>query len=99
MERELFSWKGWDGEPECMTFYDVVLKKQIGEFPPGTKFDGATILVKDGDGDDSSSSLGILQFYDLGEERRFSPDDPRSWRETIVKAEFKLHYTVGERIS
>lgn len=44
LETQLFSWDGWDGDQECMTFYDPILKVQIGKHPPGTKFDCATIL-------------------------------------------------------
>lgn len=44
LETQLFSWAGWDGDHECMTFYNPVLKVQIGKYPPGTKFDSATIL-------------------------------------------------------
>lgn len=43
MEKELFDWAGWDGDAQQMMFYDTVLKVQIGEYPPGTKFDSASI--------------------------------------------------------
>lgn len=54
MEKELFDWDGWDGDPECMTFYKVVLKKPIGEHPIGAEFSCATILMEQ----------GIVQLYD-----------------------------------
>lgn len=54
MEKELFDWKDWDGDPESMTFYNVILKRQIGDFPVGTKFSSATILF----------TKGILQLWD-----------------------------------
>jgi len=44
LETQLFSWDGWDGDHECMIFYNPILKVQIGKHPPGTKFDHATIL-------------------------------------------------------
>lgn len=87
MERELFDWSGWDGEPDCMTFYEVVLKVSVGEFPAGTKFDGAIIMHHEGS--------GALQFYNLGPEKT---EGHTNRREIIVVAEFKLHYRVGNRI-
>lgn len=48
LETQLFSWDGWDGDQECMMFYDPILKVQIGKHPVGTKFDCATILWTDG---------------------------------------------------
>jgi hypothetical protein len=64
MERELFDWTDWDGDSDCMTFYNAVLKKQIGSYPVGTKFDGANVMW----------DKGLLQFYRLGEpEGNFTP--------------------------
>lgn len=60
MERELFSWTGWDGEPECMFFYEPILKVQIGDFPVGTKFNSACILQND--------TSNILEFYNEGKD-------------------------------
>lgn len=57
MERELFSWTGWDGDMECMTFYNPTLKQQIGNFPAGTKFKLANLMW----------DKGILQFCNYGE--------------------------------
>lgn len=48
MEKQLFSWEDWDGDQEFMTFYNPVLKVQIGKHPVGTKFDNATILYEKG---------------------------------------------------
>lgn len=44
IEQELFSWGGWDGEPECMVFYQPRLVVDIAEFPMGTVFESATIV-------------------------------------------------------
>jgi len=44
MELEWFDWKEWEGDSECVTFYDVTLLKQIGEHSPGTKFHSASIM-------------------------------------------------------
>lgn len=44
LETQLFSWDGWDGDHECMIYYNPILKVQIGKHSPGTKFDNATIL-------------------------------------------------------
>ncbi len=59
LETQLFSWDGWDGDHECMIFYKPILKVQIGKYPPGTKFDSATILF----------DKSILQFYDATGEK------------------------------
>ncbi len=88
MERELFDWEGWDGETDCMTFYEPVLKVQIGDYPPGTKFDHAVLLHKEG--------YGILQLCNLGEKH---VEDRHVWYDTKLEAEFKIHYRVGEKIS
>lgn len=55
MEKELFDWEGWDGDMKCITF----LPKspiQLGDYPIGTKFDGAAIM----------QDKGILEFYKAG---------------------------------
>lgn len=57
MERQLFDWSGWDGETDCMIFYDPVLKVQIGEHPVGTKFSSAAIVQKPEEG------KGVLQLW------------------------------------
>jgi len=50
MERELFTWSGWDQhDTACLSFTGVELVRQIGQFPPGTKFDGAYIDFDKGD--------------------------------------------------
>jgi hypothetical protein len=51
MEREFFDFDGWDGDIECMTFYKVVLKQQIGKFPVGTQFSSASIVLRHSEGD------------------------------------------------
>lgn len=57
LESQLFAWKDWDGDHECMVYYNPVLKVQIGKHPVGTKFDHATILF----------DKGILQLENHGE--------------------------------
>jgi hypothetical protein len=47
IETELFDWDGWDGEPECMTFYNPVLKVDIGKWSAGSQFDYAIIQQTD----------------------------------------------------
>lgn len=50
MERELFTWSGWDQQDVGMlSFSGVKLVKQIGQFPPGTEFDGAFLNFDTGD--------------------------------------------------
>ena len=85
MECQLFYWDGWDGEPLCMTFYKVVLKQQIGKYPPGTKFDNATILQ------DPEQGNGTLQLMNHGEFVNGSAPN-------IVMGEYRLHYRVGETL-
>lgn len=43
IENSLFTWDGWDGDHECMVFYEVELTRDIGEFKKGTKFNSAII--------------------------------------------------------
>lgn len=45
---QLFDSNEWEGDYEDMIFYNPVLKIQIGKYPPGTKFDDATIDFHDG---------------------------------------------------
>lgn len=56
LENQLFAWKNWDGDHECMIYYNPVLKVQIGKHPVGTKFDCATILF----------DKGVLQLFNNG---------------------------------
>lgn len=71
MERDLFSWSGWDGDPECMIFYNPVLKVPIGDFDPGYTFSSAAIVQnhpKDGKNylefyDDSNSGKPVAKFW------------------------------------
>lgn len=56
LERQLFDWTGWDGDIECMTFYNCTLKVPIGPYKIGDKFSGISILwVK-----------SLLQIYEDG---------------------------------
>jgi hypothetical protein len=48
MEKSLFDWDGWDGDQEHITFYNPVLKVQIGQFPPGTRFHSASLNCPEG---------------------------------------------------
>ncbi len=57
LEHQLFEWKDWDGDHECMIYYNPVLKVQIGKFPAGTKFDTAAIMF----------DQAVLQLCDTGE--------------------------------
>lgn len=58
MESELFTYDGWDGDPECMIYYQPLLTVDIGAYPMGTRFDSACIC----------HDKGILEFYgDSGE--------------------------------
>lgn len=58
MERELFDYDGWDGDPECMIFYSPTLKVQIGTYAPGTKFQSAAITQLE------KEDYGKLEFYE-----------------------------------
>lgn len=49
MEKLLFSWGGWDGDVEMMSFYNVVLKVKIGEYQPGEIFSSAFISYLNGE--------------------------------------------------
>lgn len=55
MERQLFSWTDWE-EVGMLTlrFTEIVLKKQIGVYPEGTKLPYAVV-----DFDDSELTLGL----------------------------------------
>lgn len=49
MEKELFDWEECDvSEPMAMYFYNVVLRKPIGEFDVGARFEHAFISFGDG---------------------------------------------------
>ena len=85
METELFSWDGWDGDHECMVFYNVTLKVPVGDIPAGTKFDSAVI-------NHTNEGKGVLQLNNYGEEKD-------GVGEVNLVAEFRLHIKVGERIS
>jgi hypothetical protein len=53
LECQIFSWKGWDQLDDVdLAFEDVELKVPVGEFPAGTKFPNAFLLI--------SSSMLIL---------------------------------------
>lgn len=84
MERELFTWDGWDGDPDCLIFHNPRLIVDIGDFPMGTVFDSAAIVQNSKDEDGKCVDYGILEFY--------NPNGD-------VVATFKLHMKVGERIN
>lgn len=69
MEKQLFDWNKWNGDHDCMIFYNPVLKIQIGKYPSGTKFDSAIIMIE--------PEKGILQFYNKSgpEVKGFSPTE------------------------
>jgi hypothetical protein len=87
IECQLFTWAGWDGDLDCMTFYNPILKVQIGKYPPGTTFDSATILF----------DKAILQFDDIGP---WSVDEKgrKTHANNIPKGTYKLKLSVGETI-
>lgn len=85
METELFDWEDWDGDHDCMIFYNVTLKVQIGEFPPGTKFNRADI----GNSVEGKGVLQLCKFIEVKE----------GIGEVWDIAEFRLHYMIGERIT
>lgn len=87
LEQELFSWSGWDGDPECMIFYDAVLVVPIGEYQVGTKFDCAIISVND--------NGTVLQLSNKGQ--LVNPEDTVC--DNVVMGEYKLHYRIGQTIS
>jgi hypothetical protein len=62
MEKDLFSYSGWDGDQECMIFYDPVLKVPIGEFEPGQSFGSAAIIQSH-----PVDRESYLEFYNDGE--------------------------------
>jgi len=57
VEKQLFDFDGWDGDHECMIYYDPTLKVQIGEHPIGSKFSQAIIMF----------DKGVLQLTKSGE--------------------------------
>lgn len=86
IEQELFSWEGWDGDQECMIFYDVVLKVDIGNHKAGAAFDSATILSNN-----NPEDYAVLQLSNKGKrEGNFAPN--------ILRGQYKLHYRVGDEI-
>lgn len=85
METELFSWNEWDGDEKCMNFYGVVLKKPIGEYPVGTKFDQVNILHKEEGG-------GVLQIAEYVE-------GVHGLGQLKLVAEYNLYYTVGDKLN
>jgi hypothetical protein len=86
-ERGLFSYEGWDGDAECMTFYNPVLKVQIGKYPIGTSFDSATIIQPTNIED---ATYAILQLENRGEEFE------DGYSENVVMGEYKLQFQVLE---
>lgn len=86
MEQELFDWDGWDGDPECMIFYNAVLKVSVGKYATGTKFDSALIMQSAGNSELLNG--GILQLCDY--------EDTQNGRRVIVKGEYSLHYRIGD---
>lgn len=86
LETQLFSWAGWDGDHECMIYYDPILKVQIGKHPPGTKFDNAVILF----------DKSILQLQNFGPE---IVEGHNKFRKSIYHAEYNLKLCVGETIT
>jgi hypothetical protein len=66
LETTLFDWDGWDSvDSMCIQFYDIVLKKQIGKYPIGTKFKYACI-------DFQSATLTLGQKDDNSDHESFT---------------------------
>lgn len=86
MEKQLFDWDGWDGDQECMTFYNPVLKVRIGKHSVGIKFDSATILF----------AKSKLQLQNYGPE---IVEGHNCRREVVYTAEYDLKLSVGSVIN
>jgi hypothetical protein len=86
LEDQVFEWDGWDGDHECMIYYKVILKVQVGKYLPGTPFDSATIMF----------DTGILQLVNHGE----CTTDANGCiiAPVTVMGEYKLNLTVGDTI-
>lgn len=82
MEKQLFNWSDWDGDLECMIFYNSLLKVQIGEHKAWTKFNHAVI----------DWQKGTLQFCNIGPDT--GHNNPSN--ETILVSEHKLKLSVKE---
>jgi hypothetical protein len=87
MEAGLFQFDGWDGEIECMTFYDAVLKADIGPHKIGERFDSA-VIINEGDKD-----YAILQLIEFG-----PFDEKLGCQPLIIRYECELHYRLGDEI-
>ncbi|GAA6622794.1 hypothetical protein [Scytonema sp. NUACC26] len=60
MEKQLFTWDGWDEVVNtAFFFYNPTLIKQIGEFPIGRKFKSAMVDFEN----------GKLEFYDENDDK------------------------------
>lgn len=90
IERELFSWTDgdWDGDYECMTFYDVTLRVPIGKYTAGQTFDFAVVIQTD------DGTILQLTMADID-----SPDLTDVYCPVKVMGEYRLHYQVGETLS
>ncbi len=86
IETQLFSWTDWDGDQECMVFYNPILKTKIGKHERDTKFDSATILWNE----------SKLQFQNFGPE---IVEGHVRRREAIYTAEYELKLSVGKVLS
>ena len=66
MKHSLFTWNDIDEDAEDSRdfFEDIVLLKQIGKFPPGTRFDAATIWYKGDEDSDYTPYLYLINFVD-----------------------------------
>jgi hypothetical protein len=62
MEKELFDWQSWDGEPECMQFNYCTLKQQIGNYVIGSMIAHITV----------SYETGKMEFFDGNVEKPFA---------------------------
>lgn len=65
MERQLFTWTGWDGDMSSMIFYNPVLIKEVGKFPVGTKFSSAALSYESGKLEFYDEACSVLATYQL----------------------------------
>lgn len=87
IEQELFSWQGWDGNAECMTFYKPTLKVQIGKYPKGTVFDVAFIM--------QTNRGCVLQLANNDTTHPTTDHYLPTW----LMGEYRLHYRIGETLN
>lgn len=74
MEKQLFDWTGWDQQGTAsFSFYNVVLKVDVGPFKTGKKFGSAFVDYEN----------GLLALYPENDEIRYEFDLVISVKENI----------------